>query len=140
MDVLDYYEVDRSSGNPLGVGLHELKLERKWEDQLVAQFLKYKILDGNHPDQLYSLINKDAAPKEIEESLLNTQKLGHSELLTFVRNRFLVKEGKDQPDVAFTATMSRTNPKTFANLFDVSTSITGKPGDTMKGFTAWSEN
>ena len=45
----------------------------------------------------------------------------------------MVKEGKNQPDVAFTVTMSRTNPKTFANLFDVSTSITGKPGDTMKG-------
>ena len=133
MEVLDYYDIDRSSGNPLGVGLHELKLERKYEDQLVAQFLKYKIFDGNHPDQLCSLINKDVVPKEIEVSLLNTQKLGHSELLTFVRNRFLVKEGKDQPDVAFTATMSRTNPKTFANLFDVSTSITGKPGDTMKG-------
>ena len=60
-------------------------------------------------------------------------KLGHSKLLTFVKNRFLVKEGKDQPDVAFTATMSRTNPKTFANLFDVSTDISGKPGDTLKG-------
>ncbi len=62
-----------------------------------------------------------------------TQKLGHCELIKFVESRFLVKEGKDQPDVAFTATMARTNPKTFANLFDVANDISGKPGDTLKG-------
>ena len=110
-----------------------LKLERQYEDQLVAQFLKYRIFDGNHPDQLCSFINKDMVPKEIEESLLNNQKLGHCKLLTFVKNRILVKEGKAQPDVVFTVTMSRTNPKTFANLFDVSTDISGKPGVTLKG-------
>ena len=129
---LEYYEVEKSSGNRLGIGLHELKLESQYESQLVDQFIKYRVFDGTHPEKLSSLVNNDVVPQDIEESLLKTEELGHNELLTFVRDRFVVKEGKETPDVAFTATMTKTKAPTFANLFDVKNEQAGDSGDTMK--------
>ena len=76
--------------------------------------------------------NHDVVPKEIEESLLKTQELGHNELLSFVRERFLIKEEKEKPDVAFAATMNKTKAPTFANLFDVKNEQAGSSGDTLK--------
>ena len=68
MDVLEYYEVEKSSGNWLGVGLYELKHEMQYENQLVEEFNRYRVFDGTHPEKLSTLVNYDVAPKEIEES------------------------------------------------------------------------
>ena len=74
----------------------------------------YKIFDGGHPDKLCTLVNNDVVPKEIEESLLQTQELGHNELLEFVRDRFVVKEQHENPEVAFTAIMKKTKPTAYS--------------------------
>ena len=83
-------------------------------------------------EKLSTLVNHDVVPQDIEESLLKTQELGHNELLSFVRERFVVKEEKENPDVAFTATMTKTKAPTFANLFDVKNEQASSSGNTLK--------
>ena len=83
-------------------------------------------------EKLSTLVNHDVVPQDIEESLLKTQELGHNELLSFDRERFVVKEEKENPDVAFTATMTKTKAPTFANLFDVKNEQASSSGNTLK--------
>ena len=93
-NVLDYYNVPQSD---VDMSPSEWKREAEYEDLLVAQMEKYHLFEGQNPDKLTTLINKDVASADIEYSLLNSESLGIQEAKQFIGDRLCVAEGATSP-------------------------------------------
>ncbi|XP_068200369.1 uncharacterized protein [Palaemon carinicauda] len=78
----DYYNVSQNEND---LTPSELKLEARYEDKLVEQMLKYNLFEGRNPDKLTTIINKDVAPPQIEESLLESESKGQEEVKRFMK-------------------------------------------------------
>ena len=80
--------------------------------------LKYGVLEGPDPGKLTTVINKNVAPPDIEQSLLNSYTRGSQQARQFMMDRF-VRSSENKTKQLFNSSMKKNKSPTFTNLYDV---------------------
>ena len=73
----------------------------------------------SHMETVQNLATKDLATTAIQGSSHLAKELGHEEISDFVRQRFIIPQQHDKPDVSFHDIMHRNNAPTFSTLYKV---------------------
>ena len=102
--------------------LHKIttKSDKDDESALLSTLQGFNVFSNfSHPETRHNLTTKDLATAAIQDSLLLAKELGQEEISDFVRQRLIVPEQHDKPDVSFHDIMHRNNASTFSILYKV---------------------
>ena len=76
------------------------KREKDDESALLSTLHGFNVFSiFSHPETLQNLTDKDRAPAAIHDSLLLAKELGQEKISDFVRQRLIIPEQHDKPDV-----------------------------------------
>ena len=89
------------------------------EMTLFKAFQKFNMFSSYLPASLQSLLTKDLATEEIQESLLSARELGQEQFNAFVEERMITHEQGGKPCISIYAPLQKNNAKTFATLYEV---------------------
>ena len=95
-----------------------IKRDNSDEEHLLRILLRFKVFTEEStglPNKLLNCATKDVATSEIEESLLNAEKLGQRKLESFVEERLVSSAD------FFHSALQKVKAPTFAKLYDVAT-------------------
>lgn len=87
------------------------------EDNILKVLSRLKVFEPPHCQQLVNIATKDVATLEIQDSLLNAEKLGQKQLNDFVTQRL---DGRTKCK-KLSDTMHKSNAPTFASLYQTQT-------------------
>ena len=88
------------------------------EDSILKILLQFKVFNEeaiDRPNKLLNIVTRDVSSTEIEDSLLNAERLGQNQLETFVTERLVEKT------VSIKDPLPKAKAHTFASLYDVCT-------------------
>ncbi|PIK40695.1 hypothetical protein BSL78_22450 [Apostichopus japonicus] len=101
------------------------------EQSLVSVFQRFKVFDPTvQPTALQSIVTKDLADEQIQDSLLNAQTYGKQQLQEFVKDRLVIDLNKSSPNKSLYDPITKNNAPTFETLYEVK--ISGSDKDKTK--------
>ena len=83
---------------------------------------KCHLFDGQTPESLTTIKDKNVAPTIIEDSMLNSGAKGAEQAKQFMKER-LVRERGGKSNIPFSAIISKCKCPTFVNLFETAASV-----------------
>jgi hypothetical protein len=99
------------------------KLDSKSEDSLFRVLTNFGMFNfTNESEHLLNIATKDKATDVINESLLNARKIGQKQLEDFVKDRLVLKDEEQSPNIPLRTPISKNNPLTMASLHKIHTS------------------
>ena len=106
--------------------LGRIKRDNYDEKNILSVLLRFKIFSHDvSSDILQNIATKDLVTAEIQEHLINAEKLGQEQLEKFVKERLIVPN-EDQRPVKLRDTLHKTKAQTFSSLYVVGKKVLGK--------------